>query len=138
MAPPNIISLKQDFVRSQVRILSGQSLAPSRSWRDAVDAAQERASRENKKTKERKEDGNPAKRYKPKEPAPLSESAVNQAVSRANNALHQHCSRAYPPQATRFVAEQIDRLYWSTTGLSARADDVPDSIRVGADLSMYA
>ena len=43
----------------------------------------------------------------------MSEKAVDDALFRLNHTLQQHARRVYAPQATRHVAEQIDKLYLS-------------------------
>lgn len=110
MAPPTILSIKQNFLNAQTRILS-QPVAPSRDWRSANDAAEE---------------------------ARLSEKAVDDALYRLNHAIQQHSRRVYAPQATRHVAEQIDQLYWTST--SDGRDGAGESeveLREGADFSTY-
>lgn len=83
MAPPTVITLKTSFLAAQTRLLA-QPIAPSRAWRNANDNA---------------EDGIPEK-------------ALDDALFRLNQLLQQHSRRVHAPQATRHVAEQIDRLYW--------------------------
>ncbi|ROV98561.1 hypothetical protein VSDG_04359 [Cytospora chrysosperma] len=89
MAPsaPTIPTLKQDFLTTQTRLLS-QPLQPSRTWRRANDSSEDR----------------------------LPEKAVDDALFRLNHTLQQHARRVYAPQATRHVAEQIDRLYLGVGG----------------------
>jgi hypothetical protein len=83
MAPPTILTLKTSFLSAQTRLLA-QPIAPSRAWRNANEEA---------------EDG-------------ISEKALDDALFRLNQLLQQHSRRVHAPQATRHVAEQIDRLYW--------------------------
>ncbi|KAB5554896.1 kinetochore complex Fta4 of Sim4 subunit, or CENP-50-domain-containing protein [Coniochaeta sp. 2T2.1] len=81
--PQTVLAQKSNFLILQTRLLS-QPIAPSRSWRRANDEA---------------DDG-------------LAEKAVDDALFRLNHLLQQHSRRVHAPQATRHVAEQIDRLYW--------------------------
>lgn len=92
MAPqtPSILTLKQDFLSAQTRLLS-QPLQPSRAWRRSNEAADH--------------DENDRR---------LSEKAVDDALFRLNQTLQQHSKRVYPPQATRHIVEQIDQLYLAT------------------------
>lgn len=96
MAPPTptILALKQNFLTTQTRLLS-QPVQPSRTWRRGNDAAAD---------KKNGHDENDQK---------LSEKALDDALYRLNHTLQQHARRVYAPQATRHVAEQIDRLYLS-------------------------
>lgn len=114
MAPPapTILTLKQNFITTQTRLLS-QPLQPSRAWRRANEAA---ASDE--------------------DAVAVSERAVDDALFRLNHTLQQHSRRVYATQATRQIAEQVDRLYL-TAGGDADADDDDDDDdgwrNVGAD-----
>ncbi|ROW00854.1 hypothetical protein VMCG_06439 [Cytospora schulzeri] len=96
MAPsaPTIPTLKQNFLTTQTRLLS-QPLQPSRTWRRTNDDA---ATAEDR----------------------LPEKAVDDALFRLNHTIQQHARRVYAPQATRHVAEQIDKLYLS---VGDRADE---------------
>lgn len=87
MAPsaPTIPTLKQNFLATQTRLLS-QPLQPSRTWQRANDSSAD---------------------------SRLPEKAVDDALFRLNHTLQQHARRVYAPQATRHVAEQIDKLYLS-------------------------
>jgi hypothetical protein len=106
MAPaPTVLSLKQQFISTQTRLLS-QSLSPSRSWRNANEAAEHA----------------------------LSERVIDDALFRLNHALHQHAWCTYPPQATRHVAEQIDQLYWSAG--ERTADHVSEVAAEGVSMSL--
>ncbi|KUI74128.1 Kinetochore protein fta4 [Cytospora mali] len=98
MAPPapTIPTLKQNFLTTQTRLLS-QPLQPSRTWRRANDSAGD-ATR-------------------------VPERAVDDALFRLNHTLQQHARRVYAPQATRHVAEQIDRLYLSVGERSGDGGD---------------
>ncbi|KAK7739186.1 hypothetical protein SLS53_005822 [Cytospora paraplurivora] len=98
MAPnpaPTIPTLKQNFLTAQTRLLS-QPLQPSRAWRRANESAADGA---------------------------VAEKAVDDALLRLNHTIQQHARRAYAPQATRHVAEQIDALYLSTTGSGSGGGD---------------
>ncbi|KAG8169227.1 hypothetical protein KVR01_001976 [Diaporthe batatas] len=106
MAPPapTILTLKQNFITTQTRLLS-QPLQPSRAWRRGNEAAanDERA-------------------------AALTDKAVDDALFRLNHTLQQHSRRVHVPQATRQIAEQVDRLYLSAgDGQVAGDDDADDN-----------
>lgn len=116
MAPPpapTILTLKQNFITTQTRLLS-QPLQPSRAWRRANEAA-----------------------AADEEAAAVTEKAVDDALFRLNHTLQQHSRRVYVPQATRQIAEQVDRLYLSAgdrQGDDADDNDDDDAWRnVGAD-----
>lgn len=116
MAPPapTILALKQNFITTQTRLLS-QPLQPSRAWRRANEAA---ASDE--------------------EAVAVSERAVDDALFRLNHTLQQHSRRVYATQATRQIAEQVDKLYLAAgDGGDDGADDDDDDDdgwrNVGAD-----
>lgn len=94
--PPTILSLKQDFLTAQTRLLS-QPLQPTRAWRNS-NQAEEAAHK-------------------------LSEKAIDDALFRLNHTLQQHNRRAYPPQSTRLIAEQIDTLYLTVGENRGRHDD---------------
>lgn len=104
MAPPapTILTLKQNFLTTQTRLLS-QPLQPSRAWRRANDAAANHD-----------------------DAAAVSEKAVDDALFRLNHTLQQHSRRVYVPQATRQIAEQIDKLYLSAGERAGAADDDDD------------
>lgn len=106
---PSIVELKQTFLTAQSRLLS-QPLQPSRSWRNAHAAAIEGEGGKGK----------------------LTNAAIDEALIQANNALQQHTHRVYAPQATRHVAEQIERLYHSAGESSAVLDD-PDALGLEVD-----
>lgn len=93
MAPPTVISLKASFLSAQTRLLA-QPLAPSRAWRDANDEAEDR----------------------------IPERALDDALLRLNLLLQQHSRRVHALQATRHVAEQIDRLYWDVAERTVEQD----------------
>ncbi|KAL1874841.1 hypothetical protein Daus18300_003382 [Diaporthe australafricana] len=105
MAPPapTILTLKQNFLTTQTRLLS-QPLQPSRAWRRANEAAANDDS----------------------DAVAVSERAVDDALFRLNHTLQQHSKRVYVPQATRQIAEQIDKLYLSAGERAAAADDDDD------------
>ncbi|KAH7633079.1 kinetochore Sim4 complex subunit Fta4, partial [Sordaria sp. MPI-SDFR-AT-0083] len=96
LPPPTILSLKSDFLTTQTRTLS-QPLAPSRTFL---------SSSENDQDQDQDHDIIPQK--------PLTE-----ALTKLNHLLTQHSRRAYPPVATRHVAEQIDKLYFTVTSTSS-------------------
>lgn len=113
MAPPapTILTLKQNFITTQTRLLS-QPLQPSRAWHRANEAA---ASDE--------------------DAVAVSERAVDDALFRLNHTLQQHSRRVYATQATRQIAEQVDKLYLTAgDGGDDADDDHEDGWRnVGAD-----
>ncbi|KAH6845105.1 kinetochore Sim4 complex subunit Fta4 [Chaetomium sp. MPI-CAGE-AT-0009] len=95
MAPthPTVLSLKQSFLTAQTRLLS-QPLTPTRAWHDT-----------NTSNTNDAEDSAAT--------PPLPPKAVDDALFKLNHRLQQHARRAYAPQATRHVAEQIEQLYWN-------------------------
>lgn len=115
MAPPtpSILTLKQNFLTAQTRLLS-QPLQPSRAWRRSNEAAEDDENNQR-----------------------VSEKAVDDALFRLNQTLQQHSKRVYPPQATRHIAEQIDQLYLATgerrAGGDGDDDDEEEWRLVGAD-----
>lgn len=120
MAPPapTILTLKQNFITTQTRLLS-QPLQPSRAWRRGNEAAAAN-------------DEDAA--------AALTQKAVDDALFRLNHTLQQHSRRVYVPQATRQIAEQVDRLYLSAgerrlddEGAGDNQDDDDAWRNVGAD-----
>lgn len=104
MAPtdPTILTLKQNFLTAQTRLLS-QPLQPTREWRRANEAADD--------------DENDRR---------VPERAVDDALVRLNHTLQQYAKRAYAPQATRHVAEQIENLYLAFGDRHAGAQDTED------------
>ncbi|CAG8949278.1 hypothetical protein HYFRA_00004903 [Hymenoscyphus fraxineus] len=82
--PPSIPHLKTTFLRTQITTLS-TPLRPSSTFLT------------NNTTKD----------------TPLPQRAIDDAVQKLNILLRKHNKLAYGPQATRHVAEQIDRLYWA-------------------------
>ncbi|KAF3760756.1 hypothetical protein M406DRAFT_358330 [Cryphonectria parasitica EP155] len=97
---PTILTLKQDFLTAQTRLLA-QPLQPSRAWRRANTNNESAGGDENER---------------------LTERAVDDALQRLNHTLQQHARRVYPPQATRHVAEQIDGLYLAAGDARHRAE----------------
>ncbi|KXX79310.1 Kinetochore protein fta4 [Madurella mycetomatis] len=89
--PPTIVSLKQNFLTAQTRLLS-QPLTPTRAWRNNNSSQGDNS---------------------------LSEKAIDDALFKLNHRLQQHSRRVYAPQATRHVAEQIDQLYWNAADAAA-------------------
>ncbi len=123
MAPPTIIAHKSAFLATQTLHLS-QALAPSATWRASNDGA---------------------------EKAALPPRAVDDAIYRLNHVLAQHARRVYAPQASRYLAEQIEALFYEEAEravLRADGDDEGEGggeggtdvdrqrLRVGADFSM--
>ncbi|KAK3501503.1 kinetochore Sim4 complex subunit Fta4 [Neurospora crassa] len=126
--PPTILSLKSDFLNTQTRTLS-QPLAPTRTF-----TSQNNGTSSPHLQSQEQHQSIPQK--------PLSE-----ALQKLNHRLTQHNRRAYPPQATRHVAEQIDKLYFTSTSTSTSLgkedeDDEEDEdgeqawLRVNADLTV--
>ncbi|KAL2133745.1 hypothetical protein VTI74DRAFT_1825 [Chaetomium olivicolor] len=111
--PPTILSLKQSFLTTQTRLLS-QPLTPSRGWR--------------------------THNAGPDNEASLPEKAIDDALFKLNHRLQQHFRRVYAPQATRHVAEQIDKLYWNAAtqaeeGEGDEGEAGEEGLRAGADLA---
>jgi kinetochore complex Sim4 subunit Fta4 len=108
--PPTILFLKQSFIETQVRLLSRPlELTPAWPTRNASD-----------------DDS-------------LPQPSVDEALHRANRALAEHTRRVYPPQSTRIVAEQINKLYKPGGSALHEDDDEEDDAdappKRGADLS---
>ncbi len=80
---PTLIDLKTAFLRAQILQLS-QPLTPSPSFLAKSDDSENA----------------------------LRQKAIDDALHKLNGNLKKHNQLAYGPQATRHVAEQIDRLYW--------------------------
>ncbi|KAM7203691.1 Kinetochore complex Fta4 of Sim4 subunit, or CENP-50 domain containing protein [Rhypophila sp. PSN 637] len=120
--PPTVVSIKQDWLATQTRLLS-QDLEPSRAWRTANDD----------------EKGNTNDNGIP---ISLPDKAVDDAIWALNHRLQQHAKRVYSRQATRHIAEQIDQLYWDAsnraagTGLEEEDEDGDEfrGLSWGADL----
>lgn len=83
---PTVIELKTSFLRSQILALS-QPLRPSQDFVASNTSEAETA---------------------------LRQKAVDDALYKLNGLLKKHNKAAYGPQATRHVAEQVDRLYWNS------------------------
>ncbi|KAI0120930.1 kinetochore Sim4 complex subunit Fta4 [Xylariales sp. AK1849] len=113
MAPPTILAHKTTFLTGQTLQLS-QNLTPSHAWRMANDGAEQS----------------------------ISERILDDALYRLNHTLQQHARRAYPPQATRHVAEQIDSLFLGAEPVvDIDSDPVPnpdpdERLRDGIDLAL--
>ncbi|KAH6649879.1 kinetochore Sim4 complex subunit Fta4 [Chaetomium tenue] len=108
MAPtqqPTVLTLKQTFLTAQTRLLS-QPLTPTRDWHNT-----------NNPPEETNEDPATATT------APLPPKAIDDALFKLNHRLQQHARRAYAPQATRHVAEQIEQLYWNAAEAAAERDE---------------
>ncbi|KAK4033225.1 kinetochore Sim4 complex subunit Fta4 [Parachaetomium inaequale] len=117
--PPTVLSLKQSFLTTQTRLLS-QPLTPTRAW-----LSSNNNSNTNNKTQD--EEALPSK-------------ALDDALFKLNHRLQQHARRAYAPQATRHVAEQIDQLYWNAAAERDGEEDGEDEnggegLELGADLA---
>ncbi|EGO61067.1 hypothetical protein NEUTE1DRAFT_16584, partial [Neurospora tetrasperma FGSC 2508] len=96
---PTILSLKSDFLNTQTRTLS-QPLAPTRTF-----------------TSQNNGISSPHSQLQQHQSIP--QKPLSEAIQKLNHRLTQHNRRAYPPQATRHVAEQIDKLYFTSTSTSA-------------------
>lgn len=79
---PTIPSRKQAFLTAQTTLLS-QPITPSRAWRATNDASD----------------------------TPIPRRLVDDAVFNLNRAIEEQCRRAYAPQASRNLAEQISSIY---------------------------
>lgn len=104
-APPTVIAQKQSFLATQTRLLS-QPIQPSRTWLAANDSSE----------------------------SPLSDALIEHVVARLNHNIAQHSRRAYPHQASRHVAEQIDSLYLSHP-TTVQEDEPSDGLSLSLDLS---
>ncbi|KAL1887069.1 hypothetical protein Cpir12675_006715 [Ceratocystis pirilliformis] len=111
MAPPTILALKQAFITTQTGLLASD-LVPSPAWFEAQATVDD----------------------------PLPARAVDDALFRLSHALTQHSRRVHAPQATRHVAEQLDRLYWQATERGADVNTVDGDMSNGVgrhvDISM--
>ncbi|KAK4122343.1 hypothetical protein N657DRAFT_664928 [Parathielavia appendiculata] len=117
--PPTVLSLKQSFLTAQTRLLS-QPVTPTRAWHSNNNNNNENV---------------------------LPEKAIDDALFKLNHRLQQHSRRVYAPQATRHVAEQIDRLYWNAAEAATSAgrghgegdeeddDETAEALNLGADLA---
>ncbi|EAQ92441.1 hypothetical protein CHGG_00676 [Chaetomium globosum CBS 148.51] len=117
MAPsqqPTVLTLKQTFLTTQTRLLS-QPLTPTRDWHNTNTA---NTNNTNHPPEETNED--------PATTAPLPPKAIDDALYKLNHRLQQHARRAYAPQATRHVAEQIEQLYLNAAEAAAAADEEDD------------
>lgn len=131
-APPTVAASKQAFLLTQIRQLS-RPLAPSRQWREEVAAASD-ATRQRKR--KRRHDDEPEDNDHGAADKPPTARAVDDALAAVNAALAADHRRAHAPQATRHVAEQIERLYFwdgeSRTGESG-GGEAEESLLVGMD-----
>ncbi|KAH7026436.1 kinetochore complex Fta4 of Sim4 subunit, or CENP-50-domain-containing protein [Microdochium trichocladiopsis] len=122
--PPTVLAHKTAFLTAQTLQLS-QPLAPSQHWqRSNADS----------------------------DAASLSQKTLEDALTRLNHLLQQHSRRVYAPQASRHVAEQIERLLLDSAdryiagrrqegedgGDKDGADIGDDALRIGADLTTHA
>ncbi|KAI0376860.1 kinetochore Sim4 complex subunit Fta4 [Hypomontagnella monticulosa] len=105
MAPPTILAHKSSFLTAQTLQLS-QALTPSAAWRTTNSQAAEGG---------------------------LSDRVVDEVLYRANHALQQHARRVYAPQASRHVAEQIEKLYLEAAEKAVRGDSQGDRGEDGAE-----
>ncbi|KAM7191455.1 Kinetochore complex Fta4 of Sim4 subunit, or CENP-50 domain containing protein [Naviculisporaceae sp. PSN 640] len=113
-APPTIVSLKQQWLSTQTRLLS-TDLAPSKNWRAANEEDRNNRSEEGR-------------------PLGLPDKAVDDAIWAVNHRVQQHAKRVYSRQATRHVAEQIDQLYWDASNRAFdRANGEGDENENGED-----
>jgi len=108
MAPPTIIDLKSAFLRAQILQLS-QPLRPSASALSSVTESENA----------------------------LRQKAVDDALRKANSLLKKHNKLVYGPQATRHVAEQIDRLYWGNNEGEGSMGEVEEWCARGVDLREF-
>ena len=109
MSAPTIIDLKKHFLRTQILQLS-QPLRPSQDFLASNTSAAETA---------------------------LRAKAIDDALHKLNAQLKKHNKLAYGPQATRHVAEQIDRLYWNAgeRGVDGGGEEWCER---GVDYSMFS
>ncbi|KAJ2903542.1 uncharacterized protein MKZ38_009667 [Zalerion maritima] len=122
---PTILEIKQAFLTAQSRLLT-QPLQPSRAWRRGNEAAGAGA-REGQEGDRRGGGGGGGGGG-----GKLSDAAVDEALVHANNTLQQHSHRVYAPQATRHVAEQVDKLYYNA-GERPVVGDKPDALGLVVD-----
>lgn len=121
MAPaqPTVLSLKQSFLTAQTRLLS-QPLTPTRAWHNT---------NTNTNNTNNTTSTNEAPAATPTPPLPPK--AVDDALFKLNHRLQQHARRAYAPQATRHVAEQIEQLYWNAAEEAQRGGEDEDVMGEG-------
>lgn len=105
MPPPTIIDLKSSFLRTQILQLS-QPLRPSPSTLSTITESENA----------------------------LRQKAIDDALRKANSLLKKHNKLVYGPQATRHVAEQIDRLYWGNEDSEGWMGEVEEWCAKGVDL----
>ncbi|KXJ92047.1 kinetochore complex Fta4 of Sim4 subunit, or CENP-50-domain-containing protein [Microdochium bolleyi] len=126
-APPTILAHKTAFLTAQTLQLS-QPLAPSHAWQQHNDSAV---------------GSNVAETL-----TPLAQKTLEDALFRLNHLIQQHSRRVYAPQASRHVAEQIERLLLDSAERyiagrrgdngSEGEDGAPgeeDALRIDADLT---
>jgi hypothetical protein len=103
---PTIIDLKISFLRTQILALS-QPLRPSSTFTSI-------STEENT----------------------LRQKAIDDALLKLNGLLKKHNKLAYGPQATRHVAEQVDRLYWNSgeRGVNVGGGEGEEWVERGVDL----
>ncbi|KAJ3497482.1 hypothetical protein NLG97_g1862 [Lecanicillium saksenae] len=104
---PTIPARKQAFLIAQTTLLS-QPIAPSRDWRATNDASD----------------------------TPIPHRLVDDAIFKLNRTIEEQCRRAYAPQASRNLAEQISTIY--TKQMDRREggiDDVDGGVGKEVDLT---
>ena len=111
-ANPSIFHLKQCFLESQARLLSGE-LRPPQNWQDEVPAGVEGC---------------------------LPQKAVDAALTKLNLVSRKHCRSVYSVQTMRRVAEQVEALYHHhhqevTVGLGGGNEVGAEVLRRGVDLA---
>jgi hypothetical protein len=111
---PTVLSLKQSFLTAQTRLLS-QPLTPTRAWHNT------NTNTNTNNANESNEETTPA----------LPPKAVDDALFKLNHRLQQHARRAYAPQATRHVAEQIEQLYWNAAEEAQRGEEGEEVLEEG-------
>ena len=81
--PTSIFQLKQGFLESQARLLSGE-LRPPKNWQDEIPAGAE---------------------------GDLPQKVVDAVLTKLNLVSRKHCRSVYSAQTMRRVAEQVEALY---------------------------
>ena len=126
-----VISLKESFLRTQVRLLS-QRLQPSRNWRDRAPVPEQG---------ELKEKVVQEVLHKRMHAFHTNENihwnGIANVFTRTVNTIARNHKRAvYSSQALRHVAEQIDALYWASAAPDRESEvDGGEILEKGVDLS---